>query len=184
MIPLLFLQNCVAAIPNLNLPDVCTASPERGKAFCKDHCALLQDKVPDVPLGLKEFLKYCGTSTCKYCGTSVHVCMYKLKNHTWLLTLMQQVEVPPKVVVAYDNMCNLAKLKVACNPLPFPPPLDSIWHNVDKIVDSFHVKNHVSAKCREQFSPARIKAENPNYNTQAGEQTFVWVGRFSTFCAL
>lgn len=96
----------------------------------------------------------------------------------WLLTLMQQVEVPPKVVVAYDNMCNLAKLKVARNPLPFPPPLDGIWHNVDKIVDSFHVKNHVSAKCREQFSPARIKAENPNYNTQAGEQTFVWVGRF------
>lgn len=96
----------------------------------------------------------------------------------WLLTLMQQVEVPPKVVVAYDNMCNLAKLKVARNPLPFHPPLDSVWHNVDKIVDSFHVKNHVWAKCREQFSPARIKEENPNYNTQAGEQMFVWVGRF------
>ena len=49
----------------------------------------------------------------------------------WLLTLIQQVEVPPKVVVAYDNVCNLAKLKVARNPLPFPPPLDSVWHNVD-----------------------------------------------------
>ncbi len=58
----LVLQNCVWAIPNLNLPDVCTASPERGKAFCKEHCLLLQEKAPGVPLGLKDFLKYCGSS--------------------------------------------------------------------------------------------------------------------------
>ena len=96
----------------------------------------------------------------------------------WLLALMQQVKPPSKVVVAYDNMCNLAKLKVARNPLPFPPPLDNVWHYVEKIIDSFHIKNHVSPKCREQFNPAHIKAENPDFNTQAGEQTFVWVGRF------
>ena len=96
----------------------------------------------------------------------------------WLLALMQQAKLPSKVVVAYDNMCNLAKKKVACKALPFPQPLDKVWLNVEKIIDSFHLKNHVSPKCREQFSPALIKSEHPDYNTQAGEQTFVWVGRF------
>lgn len=88
-----------------------------------------------------------------------------------------QVNLPSKVVVAYDNMYNLAKLKVARNPLPFPPPLDKVWHNVDKIIDSY-IKNHVSQKCRERFNLTHLKTENPDFNTQAGEQTFVWVGRF------
>ena len=52
-------QNCVGAIPNLNLPDVCTATPQRGQAFCKDHCILIKKDVPDVPTGLREFIKYC-----------------------------------------------------------------------------------------------------------------------------
>ena len=64
----LLLQNCVGTIPNLNLPDMYTASPERGEAFCKEHCHLLQEKAPDVPLGLKQFLKYCGSP-----GGSMHM---------------------------------------------------------------------------------------------------------------
>ena len=96
----------------------------------------------------------------------------------WLLALMQQAKPPSKVVVAYDNMCNLAKMEVACKVLTFPQPLDKVWLNVEKIIDSFHLKNHVSPKCREQFSPALIKTEHPDYNTQSGEQTFVWVGHF------
>ena len=96
----------------------------------------------------------------------------------WLLTLMNSTKPPPEVVLAYDNMCNLAKLKVAQKPLPLPPPLDTAWMNVTKIIDSFHIGNHVSATCRESFSPVKLKTEHPYYNTQAGEQTFVWVGRF------
>ena len=42
------------------MPDVCTASPVRGKAFCQDHCTLLGREVPDVPTDLREFLKFCG----------------------------------------------------------------------------------------------------------------------------
>jgi hypothetical protein len=53
-------QQSVEDIPALNLPDVCTMSPERGKAFCRQHCELLQRDAPDVPLGLKDFLKFCG----------------------------------------------------------------------------------------------------------------------------
>ena len=39
---------------------------------------------------------------------------------------------------------------------------------------------YVSETCRQKFSPLKLKADKPNYNTQAGEQTlnFVWVGRY------
>ena len=55
-----YLQNIVPGIPTLSLPDVCTASPVRGKAFCLDHCKLLEKEAPQVPQGLREFLSYCG----------------------------------------------------------------------------------------------------------------------------
>ena len=96
----------------------------------------------------------------------------------WLLALMNTHQPPSQVVPAYDNMCNLAKLKVARSPLPLPQPLDTVWLNVVKIIDTFHIGNHVSATCKETFSPEKVKADNPDFNTQAGEQTFVWAGRF------
>ena len=83
------------------------------------------------------------------------------------------------IYLAYDNMCNLAKLKVAQSPLPFPSPLDKVWLDVNKIIDVFHFKNHISPECHKKFSPAKMKDEHPEFNTQAGEQTFVWVHRFS-----
>ena len=93
----------------------------------------------------------------------------------------------PRVVLAYDNMCNLCRLRVAKSPLPLPPPLDKIWESVDKIIDEFriHLNNHVSPECKEKFSPEKIKQENKYFNTQAGEQTFVWVSRFRhILCAM
>ena len=45
----------------LNLPDVCVATPLKGKAFCHDHCSLLSKEAPDVPLDLHEFISYCQT---------------------------------------------------------------------------------------------------------------------------
>jgi len=50
----------VQNIPSLHLPDVCTESPVPGKAFCSDHCSLLKSHAPDVPTGLRDFLKYTG----------------------------------------------------------------------------------------------------------------------------
>jgi hypothetical protein len=58
-----YMQNIVPGIPNLSLPDVCTASPVRGKAFCLDHCKLLEKEAPLIPQGLQEFLSYCGKQT-------------------------------------------------------------------------------------------------------------------------
>ena len=96
----------------------------------------------------------------------------------WLLTLVQRPNPPSEVVLAYNNMCNLAKLKIARNPLPLPLPLADVWMNVIKIIDTFHFKNHISPKCRDEFSPHKVESDHPDYSTQAGEQTFVWVGRF------
>ena len=86
--------------------------------------------------------------------------------------------VPSGVTLAYDNMCNVCKLKVARKPLPLPPPFDEIWLNVEKMIDSFHFKDHTYPECKTRFSPVKVKQDNPDWNTQAGEQTFVWVGRF------
>ena len=62
-------ENCVAEIPVLNLPDVCTSAPEHESAFCRAHCQLLEAEAPEIPTGLRDFLKYCGVSQAgEYCG--------------------------------------------------------------------------------------------------------------------
>ena len=97
----------------------------------------------------------------------------------WLFALLKSSQHIPQVTLAYDNMCNLARLKVAQRPLPLPPPLDLSWSKVEKIIDVFHFANHVLLpECKKNFSPDKLKKENPHFNTQASEQTFVWVGRF------
>ena len=74
------MQQTVAGFPTLNLPDVCTDSPVRGKAFCRNHCALLEREAPDVPTDLRGFLQFCGAkangmSIC-VCGICVHRCLF------------------------------------------------------------------------------------------------------------
>ncbi len=106
----------------------------------------------------------------------------------WLLSLSQSrgdTHSTPPIILAYDNMCNLARLNAAQLPLPFPPPLDQMWLNTTKIIDSFHLKNHVSEKCKRLFSPAQVKEQYPCMNTQVGEQTFTWLHHFKhILCAM
>ena len=90
----------------------------------------------------------------------------------WLTSLSPSDE-PLERTLAYDNMCNLDHLRVACKPLPLPPPLDQAWLDLEKIIDKFHFPNHTSQKCKELYSPEKFKAAHPTYNTQAGEQTFI-----------
>ena len=87
--------------------------------------------------------------------------------------------------LAYDNMCNVCRLKVARVPLPLPPPMDKVWLKMNKIIDSFHLPNHVNPQCHQIFSPKPLKEAHSDANTQAGEQTFVWLGRFKhILCAM
>ena len=101
---------------------------------------------------------------------------------TWLQTLLTTKSIPEsrlkEVFIAYDNMCNLCRLKVAKNPLPLPPPMDQAWGKCNKIIDKFHLPNHKSEVCHTTYSPLPIKEAHPQFNTQAGEQTFTWMGRF------
>ena len=90
-----------------------------------------------------------------------------------------------KVYLAYDNMCNVCRLKVAKNDLPLSAPMDRAWLKVRKIIDMFHLKNHSNPVCHTLYSPLEMKEKHPSYNTQAGEQTFVWIGKFKNIvCAM
>ena len=103
----------------------------------------------------------------------------------WLICLHKQYGTLPHITLAYDNMCNLDRLKASKQPLPLEPPLDHAWENIEKVIDVFHFSNHVSSACRTKYSPAKLKEKNPHFNSQAGEQTFVWVGRFRhILCAM
>ena len=44
----------------VNYPNICPISPERGQAFCKPHCEMARKN--NIPHGLHEFLRYCGIS--------------------------------------------------------------------------------------------------------------------------
>lgn len=99
----------------------------------------------------------------------------------WLLKLGAH----DKVTLAYDNMCNLDKLKAAKNPLPLEKPMDEMWMNVEKIIDVFHFKNHRSEQCKKLYSPDAVKQNHPHWNTQCGEQTFSWLHHFEhILCAM
>ena len=62
-------QNFIRDLPLLNYPNVCTNSPQFGKAFCTEHVMYLNEKHPEVPTDIRGFLKHCGikhdnTGTC------------------------------------------------------------------------------------------------------------------------
>ena len=56
----LLCQNVIRGLPLVNYPDVCTNSPQSGKAFCVEHMKFLNEKYPDVPTDIHGFLRYCG----------------------------------------------------------------------------------------------------------------------------
>ena len=87
-----------------------------------------------------------------------------------------------KIWLAYDNMCQLVRCKASKGPLPLPAPYDNMWSRINKIVDGLHIKNHVDPHCHTDLHPDNIYDMYPELegtrNTQAAEQTFVWLGRF------
>uniref|UniRef100_A0A1X7SE34 Uncharacterized protein n=1 Tax=Amphimedon queenslandica TaxID=400682 RepID=A0A1X7SE34_AMPQE len=56
--------------------------------------------------------------------------------------------------------------------------LKYIWKDINKIIDSLHMKNHVDPKCKELYDPERLKEKHPDLNTMACEQTFAWLSRY------
>ena len=60
-----------------------------------------------------------------------------------------------------------------------------IWKDVNKIIDTLHIRNHKDPGCKIKYSPKILKEEHPTYNTMSCEQTFVWLSRYKKIlCAM
>lgn len=60
---------------------------------------------------------------------------------SWLYHTLQSV---PRskwdgIFLAYDNMCQLARLRAGRKPLPLPSPYDQMWLVIQKVIDSLHL---------------------------------------------
>ncbi|XP_055345172.1 uncharacterized protein LOC129593019 [Paramacrobiotus metropolitanus] len=103
---------------------------------------------------------------------------------SWMYQVLQTVPSCdwPKLFLAYDNMCNLERLKATLQKLSLPPPYDELWtKGMTKVIDGFHLGNHKGHKCHTKYNPDQIRAAYPNLlsaNTQSCEQTFRWLGAF------
>lgn len=63
--------------------------------------------------------------------------------------------------------------------------LKYIWNDVDKIIDTLHIRNHKDPGCKVKYTPEKLKEEHPTFNTMSCEQTFVWLSRFKKIvCAM
>ena len=106
---------------------------------------------------------------------------------TWLVSAFSDISRKDRneITLCYDNMCHLDNLKVAKKPLPLPGTLKYIWLDIQKLIDTLHIKNHQDENCKKKYSPSQLKEKNPNYNTMSCEQTFAWLSRFKKIlCAM
>ena len=98
---------------------------------------------------------------------------------------LKLAEAPPsewhKMILCYDNMCQLDRLLASKQLLPFLPPLDSLWSKVTKIIDGLHIANHKNPGCRAKYGPQKfqeILGDQFQQNTMAAEITFSWLTKF------
>lgn len=123
----------------------------------------------------------CIRKLCSRSESTGQVFMFLL---SWLYFIVKEMPVSNwnKLWLAYDNMCQLVRLKAATLELPLPVPYNQMWASVNKIIDSLHIKNHVDPACQTDLHPDNFAEMYPHLahtkNTQAAEQTFVWLGRF------
>ena len=110
---------------------------------------------------------------------------------TWLYLVLKDLpsEKWTGLWLAYYNMCQLIKTKATSTSLPLPAPYDNMWHRINKVVDALHIKNHVEPQCHTDLHPDNFFEMYPELkgqrNTQAADQTFVWLGRFKKIvCSL
>lgn len=104
---------------------------------------------------------------------------------TWLMAKFadKKREDWKEITLSYDNMCYLDNLKVTRKELPLPGQLKYIWSDINKIIDTLHIKNHVDKRCQMKYNPDVLKETNPSYNTMVCEQTFAWLSRYKRIVA-
>jgi hypothetical protein len=72
-------------------------------------------------------------------------------------------------------------MKATKKNLPLPAPYDKMWHKISKVIDSFHLGNHVNHTCHTKYNPRNIKTAHPDLkvaNTVVAEGTFSYIGKF------
>ncbi|KAJ8028216.1 hypothetical protein HOLleu_30395 [Holothuria leucospilota] len=91
--------------------------------------------------------------------------------------------------IAYDNMCNILKLKAMDWLKKSDGLVARMFTKCQKIIDGLHISNHKSKFCQEVLHPSNFDNMYPELkgtrNTMVAEQTFVWLGRFKKIvCAM
>ena len=88
------------------------------------------------------------------------------------------------IFLFYDNMCNLERLKIwDCDKtgLSLEARLGmTIFKRINKGVDGLHIRNHVRHSCRNEYPRViqKLRETFTSPNTEAAEQTFLWLGKF------
>ncbi|XP_074625879.1 uncharacterized protein LOC141884088 isoform X2 [Acropora palmata] len=163
-------------------------SDENGDAVCNKDTGESQKPQRKWSRGLLHFVRG-GGHIERWCPLYVS----EGPGQVFLITLqylLKRLEGIPEsqwedVVVSYDNMCNLDKLRVAKKQLPLPEPYNLMWLKVRKIVDRLHMRNHIDPRCKITYGSDDLKEKYPHLNTPVAEQTFIWAGRFKKImCAM
>ncbi|XP_072022927.1 uncharacterized protein [Amphiura filiformis] len=104
---------------------------------------------------------------------------------TFLYTLLQDVpfEEWSKFFLAYDNMCNITRLRASKMPtLPLPGNFGKMWASINKIIDGLHISNHKNKSCHQNLHPRLFREKHKDLdktNSMAAEQTFSWLSRYN-----
>ena len=87
--------------------------------------------------------------------------------------------------LAYDNMCNLDRLKAVRKLLPLPPPFNNIWLKINKVIDRLQMRNRKQPECKTKYSSDLLNDRIPGLNTLVAEQISVWASKFKKImCAM
>jgi len=91
-----------------------------------------------------------------------------------------------KFYLSYDNMRQLANMKIWRSPLPLTDKegsrlniLSNMWtQNITKIIDVLHINNHKRESCKTLYNPDLMKNEFEDGNSMVCEATFSWLGKY------
>ena len=123
--------------------------------------------------GVSLILPFCG---CVYRAESLSQVFFILR--TWLFSLIENSNVKPEnMYLAYDNMCNICRLKTSQRQLPLDPPFQEAWLHLNKIIDSLHLVNDVNPECHSKYSPEPLKISIPTPILRLGNRhLYGWAG--------
>ena len=71
-----------------------------------------------------------------------------------------------RIIICYENMCQLVRMWVSREPLLLSKPFDKMWPKITKCIDTLHVRNHVMERCKTELHSDQIGEINPKIHRQ------------------